>query len=143
MVTTNGSIQNAKLVQEYLKNLAEQEKLWLAVGTGNDLWDNSLPTVIKNTVKLTNECFRVKVNPDDIVLVEVDKTADDDIVTDSGTTIRILGNIVCPMKPLREYGLFIDGTEIADSGILYSYDVHSKIVLGQLNLCLKYVYINF
>lgn len=143
MITINGSRQNAKLIKEYLVNLATQNKLWLAVGTGQDSWDNSLPTVSSTTTRLVKEVLRVAIKETDIEIVDQQTNPEDDTITDSGTTVRILGNIVCPLKPLREYGLFIDATEEIDSGSLYAYNVHPKVILGQLNLYMKYIYINF
>ena len=143
MITMNGSIENSKLIYNYLTNLAENDKLWLAVGSGEDSWDTSLPIVDKNITKLVKEVSRSKVEKDDIVIVDQKSNPDEDTIVDSGSTIRVLGNIVCPLTPLREYGLFINGDETKDSGTLYSYDVHPKVVLGQLNLYMKYVYINF
>lgn len=143
MITNNGSIQNAELIKEYLTNLAINEQLYLAVGTGSDSWDTQLPTTNKNTTKLVNEIYRIKISSNDIVSVEVSDNADNDTIVSSSNTIRIHGDIVCPMQPLREYGLFINASDAKDSGTLYSYDVHSKIVLGQLNLYMKYIYINF
>lgn len=143
MITINGSRQNAKLIKEYLVNLATQNKLWLAVGTGQDSWDNSLPTVSPTTTRLVKEVLRVAVKETDIEIVDQQTNPEDDMITDSGTTVRILGNIVCPLKPLREYGLFINATEEINSGNLYTYDVHPKVILGQLNLYMKYIYINF
>lgn len=145
MITINGKIINAKSIKTYLSDLASQDKLWLAVGSGLDSWDQNLPTPSNSTIRLVNEILRVKIDENDIVLVDPDTNPENDTITDSGSVIRILGNVVCPLKPLREYGLFIDENSSGqiNTGTLYTYDVHPKVVLGQLNLYMKYIYINF
>lgn len=147
MVTNYGSIQNAQLAKDYLTQQAEQGKLWLEVGTGNDSWDSNIPEPTKDISKLTNGIHRVAIEPTDIQYVIIGqgvKNPDDDVVsTDPTSIIRVLGNVAYPLKPLREYGLFCDGTETVGSGLLYLYDRHPKIVLAQLQLYMKYIYINF
>ena len=146
MVVINGSYQNANAIKDYLVNQATQGKLYLAVGTGLDSWDDSLPAANTSTTRLANEAARSSIKASDIVLIDSEKsTPDDDVIGTAGSSnvIRILGNIVCPLKPLREYGLFVDASDTLNSGLLYSYDVHSKIVLGQLHLYMKYIYLNF
>lgn len=146
MITLNGNYQNTKLVKDYLVEMATQNKLWLAMGSGNDSWDENLPTSVtnKDRLQLVKEVVRVKVEPDDIQLVAPESDPDSDIIVDdAATTIRVLGNIVCPLIPLREYGLFINASETVNTGKLYAYDVHPKVILGQLHLYMKYVYINF
>lgn len=144
MVTYLGSQQNATLLRNYFRNQADSGKLWLAVGTGLDSWDSQLPEANPATTKLQNEVCRVKIESSDIQLVDVSQTtSQDDVITDNSRTLRILGNVICPLKPLREYGLFFDGNSSKDTGTLHTYDIHSKVVLSQLNLYMKYIYINF
>lgn len=145
IITNTGSKLEMKLIRDWLIDLANSNQLWLAVGSGDSTWDaNGIPTPQSSQTQLVNEVYRVKVNPSDIQYITTSSTdpENDVISTDTTNTLRVLGIINFPQTAFREYGLFVEGTSTANSGSLYIYGTHTKIILGQLNVYMKYIYIN-
>lgn len=147
----SGRLCQAELMHSFLVRLAESGNLWFAIGEGSSAWDSSanpekdFESIYDSRTKLTVETRRVVVKPEDIVFVEADSTTGDESPAATGVitkTIRINAN-VNHQGVVREYGLFINANSNADSGELCLYAVHPKIQLGQLNLYMKYMYINY
>ena len=142
----------SETIYNLLKSVAEDGQLWFAVGEGSSDWDSASGGVdsvalTQDRTKLVSEIKRVKIEPEDIVFViqgeNYDGSESEDIISEEPTQmIRINANINV-QATLREYGVFLNSTEHEDSGDLLAYDVHPKIVLGQLNLYMKYIYLNF
>lgn len=144
-----GKLTIAQATFQFLKENAEKGQLYFAVGGGDSNWDSgSDPAAL--TVKRTQlvkefSNGRVPISVEDIqYVIPADSYtgSEESVSTEPTLMIRVNANINIP-ETVREYGLFINASSISNSGDLLVYDIHPKIVLGQLNLYMKYIYINF
>lgn len=141
LLTTNFTKVLGKSIHD---SLLGEDNLWFAVGSGSDSWDvTSIPSPTVSDVKLTNEIYRVKLDLSESMKYVLEDSDPDVISAEPTSVIRILGTSNTVGSPIREYGLFNgDATQAKDSGTLILKGTHPKIVLAQLTVFMKYIYID-
>lgn len=142
VITDIGKSINATAIKQHFMQEADAGILWLAVGSGNSSWDNNPQSPATTTTKLVNEVGRFKVSSSNIKFVTQGSNPDEDVISENPTNLlRISSEVILPESEIREYGLYTDGASTADSGKLYLYGTNPLIRLNQLNMFIKYLYI--
>lgn len=104
--------------------------LYLAVGEGEKIWDDSLPGPSADASKLSHEWIRQAVQPEQIVFIDANGQPTDMPSEHLEITVTLNGATLVTggVKSLREFGLFGgDATEKPDSGYLINYVIHPRI----------------
>lgn len=108
-----------------LKSGAEKH-MFLAVGSGEPVWDETLPTFQRDTTHLVNELARKEIGVENIGFLN---EAGEETETPSAR-LKIRANFILEegVGTLRECGLFAgDASSVTGSGTLLSYFVHPRI----------------
>lgn len=136
------TLEFSKTQSEFLYNLLKSGSAYFAVGQGEASWDSLTPNPDKERTQLVNEFDRVKLTEDDIKYIIPNSNPDEESSESTGL-LRVLGRCSKVGTPIREYGIFYNGTAVKNSGNLILYGTHNKITLAQMTVFMKYMYINF